>query len=344
MYANKVYHFIVPIIAIPFLIFGLGYLFYFYNIWFNITLLLSNVGLLILFTGTLGYLLEGKQKKYLRTAFSQYISPSIVNKLIQNHDLLTLSGESRELSIFFSDIEGFTSISEKLEPTLLIEMLHEYLDNLSSIIMDNQGTIDKYEGDAIIAFWNAPLDTGEHERLAVQSALECQKKIDLLNPLFKEKYGVELKTRIGIHTEKVIVGNLGSSRRFDYSFIGDAGNLAARLEGVNKVFDTKVLLSKDTRDKINNIYFRKIGTIQVVGRKEAVIVYEPLSKKLDEEYYLLWSKALSLFEKMQFQEAKKIFQSLAKTDIVSRKYLEIINNIEIKKLSFLDGVIVLANK
>ena len=344
MYAKKISHFFIPIILIPMIIFGLGYIYYFYNFLLNITLLLSNVFLLILFTGILGYLLEGKQKRYLKTAFSQYVSPSIVNKLVQNPDLLTLSGESRELSIFFSDIEGFTSISEKLEPSLLIEMLQEYLDNLSTIIMDNHGTIDKYEGDAIIAFWNAPLDTQEHEYLAVQSALDCQNKIAQLNPIFKDKYGVELKTRIGIHTGKVIIGNLGSSKRFDYSFIGDAGNLAARLEGVNKVFKTKVLTSQYTRDKITKILFRKIGTIQVVGRKEAVAVYEPLSEKLNEEHFLLWNNALSLFETMRYQEAKKIFLSLCETDVTAEAYIDILNEIENNTLLVNEGVITLINK
>ncbi len=344
IYSKKIFHFLIPIIFIPLIIFGLGYLYYFYNIWLNITLLLSNVFLLVVFMGILGYLLEGRQKRYLKTAFSHYVSPSIVNKLVQNPDLLKLGGESRELSIFFSDIEGFTSISEKLEPSLLIEMLHEYLDNLSTIIMDNQGTIDKYEGDAIIAFWNAPLDTPHHEQLAVKSALYCQQKISQLNPIFKKKYGVELKTRIGIHTGKVIVGNLGSSKHFDYSFIGDAGNLAARLEGVNKIFGTKILLSKDTRDKVTQVLFRKIGTIQVVGRKQAVIVYEPLNQKLEEKHSLAWDKALNLFEMMKFEEAKEIFLSLLEVDIVAKFYLTILDKIENKDLSVNEGVIILNNK
>ncbi len=344
MYSKKASHFIVPTILIPLIIFGLGYLYYFYNIWLNITLLLSNVLILVMFTGILGYLLEGRQKRYLKTAFSQYVSPSIVNKLVENPDLLKLGGESRELSIFFSDIEGFTSIAEKLEPPMLIEMLHEYLDNLSTIIMENKGTIDKYEGDAIIAFWNAPLDTQGHEQLAVQSALDCQRKISQLNPIFLEKYGVELKTRIGIHTGKVIVGNLGSTKHFDYSFIGDAGNLAARLEGVNKIFGTKVLISKYTREKITQITCRKIATIQVVGRKQAVTVYEPLINELDAKHSSLWEEALVLFENMKFEEARKIFLSLCDRDKTANSYLDIIEKIENKELFVTKGVISLKNK
>jgi|FLOH01.1.fsa_nt_gi adenylate cyclase len=341
MHASRWKHFIFPVIVIPLFILVLGYMYYFYDFWLNITLLFSTVFLIVILTGILGYLLEGRQKRYLRTAFSHYVSPSIVDKLVQYPEQLKLGGESRELSIFFSDIEGFTSVSERLKPELLIEMLHEYLENLSTIIMDFDGTIDKYEGDAIIAFWNAPLDTKEHETLAVKAALACQKRLSQMNPGFKKKYGVELKTRIGINTGKVIVGNLGSKKHFDYSFIGDAGNLAARLEGVNKVFGTDILVSKATRDKINNIEFRKIGTIKVVGRGEAVEVYQPLHEK--NEYEELFTKALALFESYEFEESKKVFTSFLEFDNVAEYYLNIIREIENKRLTF-DGAIVLGSK
>lgn len=162
-----------------------------------------------------------------------------------------------------------------------------------------------------------------------------------MNPGFKKKYGVELKTRIGINTGKVIVGNLGSKKHFDYSFIGDAGNLAARLEGVNKVFGTDILVSKATRDKINNIEFRKIGTIKVVGRGEAVEVYQPLHEK--NEYEELFTKALALFESYEFEESKKVFTSFLEFDNVAEYYLNIIREIENKRLTF-DGAIVLGSK
>ncbi len=339
--AKKATHFLIPIIVIPSIISALGYLYYFYDFWLNVTTLFTATFFVILFSGMVGYLLEGRQKRYLKTAFSHYVSPTIVDKLIDSPERLKLGGESKELSIFFSDIEGFTSISEKLEPELLITMLHEYLDNLSGVIINNGGTIDKYEGDAIIAFWNAPLDTQDHETLAVQSALECQTKLAELNPIFQEKYGVQLKTRMGIHTGKVIVGNLGSAKRFDYSFIGDAGNLAARLEGVNKVFNSGILLSKTTFERVKGIDFRKIGTIRVVGRKEPVEVYQPLSERLDFEETFF--KALTLFESTKFEEAKKIFSTISEVDDVSKRYLKIIDEIEAGTTRW-EGAIVLTGK
>lgn len=343
MLAKRVRDFIIPLIVIPLLVFTLGYIYYMYGYWFHVSIVLSVVVSVIVLSGILGYLLEGRQKRYLKTAFSQYVSPDIVNKLVQDPTQLKLGGESRKLSIFFSDIQGFTSISEKLEPEKLISMLHEYLDSLSTVILNHHGTIDKYEGDAIIAFWNAPLDTCEHERLSVEAALECQKTLDKLNPIFLKKYGVELRTRIGIHTGKVIVGNLGSVKHFDYSFIGDAGNLAARLEGVNKIFGTKILVSDVTKKKVTSVTFRKIGTIKVVGRNQALEVYEPFSETDKNEIYERFNKALTLFETSEFDAAKEIFESLSEVDEVARYYVQIIEEIENKSVVF-DGAIVLSSK
>lgn len=341
MRSSKWTHFIIPTIVFPSFIFALGYLYYYYNCWLDITLLLSDVLLIIVLSAILGYMLEGRQKRYLKNAFSHYVSPAIVNKLLESPEQLKLGGESRELSIFFSDIQGFTSVSEKLKPELLIEMLHKYLDALSTIIMEHQGTIDKYEGDAIIAFWNAPLDTKEHETLAVKAALACEQKLSEINPVFKELYGVELKTRIGIHTGRVTVGNLGSQKHFDYSFIGDAGNLASRLEGVNKVFGSDILVSKTTYEKVKGIDFRKIGTIKVVGRDEPVEVYQPLRTKPENQK--MFRKALELFESEKFDESRKIFEDISASDTVAKNYLKIIKEIEDKTISW-DKAIILLNK
>lgn len=339
MRSKKWTHFLVPIIIVPTFIFGLGFIYYYYDFWLNISLLLSDTLLIIILSAILGYMLEGRQKRYLKNAFSHYVSPAIVDELVENPEQLKLGGESRELSIFFSDIQGFTSVSEKLEPELLIEMLHQYLDALSTIIMEHKGTIDKYEGDAIIAFWNAPIDTDEHQTLAVKAALACQKRLSEINPVFKEKYGVELKTRIGIHTGKVTVGNLGSQKHFDYSFIGDAGNLASRLEGVNKVFGSYTLVSKTTYEKVKGIEFRKIGTIKVVGRDEPVEVYQPLTTEKNSDF----EKAVEVFEEAKFDEAKEMFKKLSASDKVAEKYLEIIDDINNKKVLW-DRAIVLFNK
>lgn len=339
MRARRVVDFLIPLVAIPAFIFALGYLYYFYDFYLRLAPLLVVTFLVLIFTGILGYLLEGRQKRYIKTAFSRYVNPAIVEKLVEFPEQLKLGGEKRELSIFFSDIEGFTSVSERLEPERLIEMLHEYLENLSTIIMDNEGTIDKYEGDAIIAFWNAPLDTKEHETLAVKTALACQKKISELNPGFLKKYGVELKTRIGINTGTVIVGNLGSAKHFDYSFIGDAGNLASRIEGVNKIFGTDILVTKTTQERVKGVKFRKIGTVKVVGRAEAVEVYQPLNAEFEGKHDELFAQAVELFETAKFEESKKIFEAMVEFERVALYYLQIIKDIENKDLIWKNAIV-----
>jgi adenylate cyclase len=341
--ANQWWHFIPPLVLLPLCVVGIGYLFYYYGIWLHVTLLLSHLGSIVIVCGIVGFLLEGRQKRYIKKAFSHYVSPSVVEKLIEHPEQLKLGGESRVLSIFFSDIEGFTSLSEILEPERLIEMLHEYLESLSNLILEHNGTIDKYEGDAIIAFWNAPVDTPMHETLAVKAALACQEALKTLNPQFKEKYGVTLHTRIGIHTGKVIVGNLGSAKHFDYSFIGDAGNLAARLEGVNKVFGTDILVSQTTYENVHDVLFRHIATIKVVGRAQALNVYQPLAEGYNEENLILFQEALHFFEAMEYEKAKEHFANISEHDCVAARYLEIINDIMVKKLLW-DDAIVLSTK
>jgi len=341
--ANQWWHFIVPLIVLPLCVVGMGYLFYYYGIWLHVTLLLSHLWSIVIICGILGFLLEGRQKRYLKKAFSHYVSPSIVDKLLEHPEQLKLGGESRVLSIFFSDIEGFTSLSEILEPERLIEMLHEYLERLSTLILEHDGTIDKYEGDAIIAFWNAPVDTPQHETLAVKAALACQEALKTLNPHFKKTYGVTLHTRIGIHTGKVIVGNLGSAKHFDYSFIGDAGNLAARLEGVNKVFGTDILVSQTTYENVKDGVFRHIGTIKVVGRTQALNVYQPLARDYNDKHIRCFEEALRFFEAMEYEKAKERFESIHEQDCVAAHYLTIISDIMLKKLHW-DNAIVLSTK
>ena len=154
------------------------------------------------------YFIVGRQEKFIRHSFKHYLSPHVIDQLIENPDNLKLGGERKELSVFFSDLEGFTTISEGLEPEKLTYLLNEYLTAMTDIILDEQGTVDKYEGDAIIAFWNAPLDIENHAELAVRSALRCQEKLAEMRPVLQEKYGKNLNMRIGINTGQAVAGNM----------------------------------------------------------------------------------------------------------------------------------------
>ncbi len=225
----------------------------------------------------INYATEGRQKRFIQGAFKQYLSPAVIDQLILHPERLRLGGERRVLSIFFSDLEGFTTISEKLDPEALTTLLNEYLSAMTDIVHEEAGTVDKFEGDAIIAFWNAPLEVIDHPLRVVRTALRCQERLALLNPQFQKRAGRDLLMRIGIHTGSAVVGNMGSHSRFDYTMLGDSVNLAARLEGANKAFGTYLMISEATRQGIGSAFpVREIARLAVVGRKEPITVYEPM--------------------------------------------------------------------
>ena len=227
---------------------------------------------------------EGIQRQFIKSAFQQYLNPAVIDQIIAHPEKLTLGGERRELSIFFSDLQGFTSISEALDPESLTSLLNDYLSAMTDIIHEENGTVDKYEGDAIIAFWNAPLDVPDHAYRAVNAALRCQEKLAELRPRYLAKTGKELYMRIGVNTGYAVVGNMGSKDRFDYTMLGDSVNLAARLEGVNKEFGTYTMVSAETRKQAGDKFcFRELARVAVVGKKEAVTVFEPVRKEIYNE-------------------------------------------------------------
>jgi adenylate cyclase len=268
---------------------------------------------------------EGRQKRFIKGAFKQYLSPVVIEELVLHPERLKLGGETRDLSIFFSDVRGFTSIAEHLTPQQLTTLLNDYLTAMTDIIYKHGGTVDKYEGDAIIAFWNAPLAQPDHALRAVQAALECQVKLAELRPVFSRQVQSELHQRIGLNSGPVVVGNMGSRQRFNYTFLGDAGNLASRLEGINKQFGTSILISESTRNRLGDaLPVREISRVQVVGRKEAVRVFEPLSEAMAKQSELLgtFSLALKSYYAGQFDEAINLFASIEAHDPVAAAYVQ----------------------
>ena len=246
--------------------------------WLHLVSLELGVVLALVGSSLVSYATEGKQKRFLKGAFRQYLSPTVIEQIIAHPERLKLGGELRELSIFFSDLQGFTTISEKLKPEDLTSLLNEYLSAMTDIIQEEGGTIDKYEGDAIIAFWNAPLAVPDHAVRTVRAALRCQEKLAEMRPSLKERYGEDLMMRIGMNSGKAVVGNMGSRTRFDYTMLGDAVNLAARLEGTNKQFRTYTMISATTRELMGDAFpVRELSRIAVVGRKEPVVVFEPMT-------------------------------------------------------------------
>ncbi len=267
------------------------------------------------------YFQEGRSHRFIRNVFRHYVSPAVMEKMIHEPHALALGGERRELSIFFSDIAGFTTISEQLPAEKLALLLTKLLSGMTEVIQQHQGTVDKYVGDAIVAFWNAPLSQPEHARQAVQAALDCQLRLTQLNKEFKEEFGLHLKLRIGIHTGVVSVGNFGSHDRFNYTVVGDAANLASRLEGANKALGTDVMISASTFEALHGtIPARKLAVLRVVGRSEAVSVYEP-GNSLDASGATSFEQARSLFDSGNWEEAARIFATLP-NDAVAKAYLK----------------------
>lgn len=217
-----------------------------------------------------------KQKQLVTTALTQYVSSKVVEQIIADPSKLQLGGERKTLSILFSDLEGFTDLAERMEPEALTALLNDYLTDMSEIILDEGGTLDKYQGDGIFAFWNAPLDQPDHAASACRAALRCQQRLAERAADFTARAGGPLKARIGLHTGEVVVGNMGSKIRFDYSILGDAANLASRLESANKLFGTSIMISEETWKQAgdSNFFVQEIGMLKVVGRNAPVRVFE----------------------------------------------------------------------
>ena len=232
------------------------------------------------------YLTERKQKKVIKTIFSYYVHPSVVNQLISNPHLVRLGGEKREMTVLFTDLWNFTTISEAYPPEFIFNLLNEYFEVMTKIVFKYGGTLDKYIGDALVAFWGAPIHYEDHALRACLCALKMQFELEKLRMRWEKEGKPLLYMRIGINTGEMIVGNLGGYGRFNYTVIGDSVNLGARLESINKEFGTNIIISEYTYEKVKDFFsVREIGSITVKGKTKAVKIYElidvlTLDKKL----------------------------------------------------------------
>ncbi len=219
---------------------------------------------------------QSRLRKQIKKQFEHYLDPGMVKKLQKNPSLLKLGGETKTMTFLFSDIRGFTPISEKYKgnPEGLTRLINRFLTSMTDIIIKNGGTIDKFMGDCIMAFWNAPLDNDKHRQLAVKSAIEMQIELALLNVQLVAEGYPRIHIGIGINTGEALVGNMGSRQRFDYSVIGDAVNLASRLESSSKTLGKTLVIGEDTRHSIETMYpFEYIDSITVKGKTEKIKVY-----------------------------------------------------------------------
>lgn len=280
----------------------------------------------------LAFYLQEKGGRFLRDAFSSYLSADLLTQLIKNPDALSLGGESKELSILFSDIRSFTTISESMTPQELIKLLNRYFTPMTNSVLQNGGMLDKYIGDAVMAFFNAPVTIKNHADASCRCALEMIEALDKLNADLEKEGVPAIHIGVGINTAEVVVGNMGSDTRFNYTVIGDGVNLASRLEGLTKNYGINILISEFTVAKlVGDFIYRKIEPVRVKGKENAVLLYELMpntqrSKEIKEEY----DRALELYIQGKLEMAQEIFGALVKRydDSLSQYFF---NNIEKKQ-------------
>ena len=294
-------------------------------------LLAFPVAALITFTLLIGFrfAVTDRDKRFLRRSFGFYLAPAVLDRMLAADQPPALGGELRNVTLFFSDIAGFTGLSERLAPAALVALMNEYLTAMTDIIEAEAGLVDKYIGDAIVAVFGAPLDDGQHALHAVRAALACQARLDELNAGAPAFAGHQLGSRIGLATGEALVGNVGSRRRFNYTAMGDTVNLAARLEGANKGYGTAILASEATRQAAGDaVAWREIDRVRVVGRQAPVGLFEPLGLRGSVPPARLalaadFATGLADYRARRFAEAAGRFAALAgQADGPARLYAE----------------------
>jgi adenylate cyclase len=273
------------------------------------------------YSTTMGYFVEGRSRRKISRAMSRYLHPDLVRIIAKDPDRVEMGGKEIEATVLFSDIYNFTTISENFTPEELVSHLNHYFSDLSGFVLDHRGMLDKYTGDGIMALFGAPLPRKDHALLACQAALDHRNFSRKLNeaphPHVSDKF--HQGTRIGLHSGKIVAGNIGSTRRMDYTAIGDTVNLAARLEGVNKIYKTQIIISENCYQIIKGEFVcRQLDYLRVKGKKQPTRIYELVDrtpKKKQYDWIETYEKALAIYRQGNFEDAAKIFASLAQTPI-----------------------------
>ena len=330
-----IYRFSVPISSL--IIFGLIILYTFISInLFDMGIIMNLVYIPLSFISTqisliaYFYFSEKKEKDRITSAFGKYVSPHIVKELIEHPEKLNLGGEKRTITVFFSDIRGFTNLAERFKPEELVNFLNEYLSDMTNIIIDNGGVVDKYIGDAIMAFWGAPLDEKDHAKLACETSLQMINRLELLRKKWKDEGKPEINIGCGINSGEAVIGNMGSDKRFDYTAMGDAVNLGSRLEGLTKQYGVNIIISENTKKYVNDEFLvRELDFVAVKGKKEPIKIYELIclindATKRDIKLKDMFENGLKNYSEMRWDNAIKYFKDCLniKEDKASKIFIE----------------------
>lgn len=290
--------------------------------------------LLMMYNVGTGFFAENKRRQQIKGMFNQYVPPAHIDKMLDDPSSVNMEGERKELSVLFSDIRSFTTISEKLSANELKVMLNRYFDPITETIFYHQGTIDKYVGDMVMAFWGAPLDDPKHAQNSVETAFEMLRITERLREEFKKDGLPEVKVGIGINTGDMNVGDMGSTFRKAYTVLGDAVNLGSRLEGLTKFYGVELLVSQATIDQCDDILHRRIDRVKVKGKNEAVAIVEPIMPERVTEEFLSeldqYHQAYDFYLTQDWNNATNAFIALKEknaTDILYDEYLQRIESL-----------------
>jgi adenylate cyclase len=329
------------------------FVFFRFNAWLNLVYPFVTMTTIYLGITIYHYFKEEREKKKIRGAFQYYLTDSVINEMLKDPARLKLGGDKKDLTVLFSDIRGFTTISEKLTPEALVALLNEYLTAMTKQVFRYEGLLDKYMGDAIMAVFGAPLPQPDHARRACLAALEMMKELRRLQEKWREEGRPAFDIGIGINSGDMVVGNMGSEMRFDYTVMGDMVNLGSRLEGTNKEYGTNIIISEFTYEVVkDSMCCRELDGVRVKGKIKPVKIYELLGEKKDEpnckDMIDYFAQGLALYREGKWDEAISAFQKVLDVrplDRVSTMYMERCKNLkEHPPAEPWDGVFVMTKK
>ena len=329
------------------------FIFFSFNTWLNLVYPLITMATIYLGITIYHYFKEEREKKKIRGAFQYYLTSSVINEMLKDPDKLKLGGDKKDLTVLFSDIRGFTTISEKMTPEELVALLNEYLTTMTNQVFHYDGLLDKYMGDAIMAVFGAPLDQPDHALRACRTSLAMMKELHKLQEKWKAEGRPAFDIGVGLNSGDMVVGNMGSEMRFDYTVMGDMVNLGSRLEGINKEYGTNIIISEFTYEKVKDaMCCRELDGVRVKGKLKPVNIYELLGEKKDEAAFkdLLegFARGLALYREAKWDEAIAAFEGVLASrpnDYPSKMYIERCKNLkENPPAEPWDGVFVMTKK